>query len=153
MKEKPKKNIFAAFYIQPHKFKGLDYNFSKIFEITAPPPPPHKNKGSSCSLLSANIKHNDNPFIGTVIKMYLLVAMTYLLKLKDIPNPKQLPVEERLCVFCTENKMENEFRIIMEYQKDNCISIHLFKQLNQISNFNDLNNNNKFSFLMSYNKI
>ena len=34
--------------------------------------------------------------------MYLLVAMTYLLKLKDIPNPKQLPVEERLCVFCTE---------------------------------------------------
>ena len=85
--------------------------------------------------------------------MYLLVAMTYLLKLKDIPNPKQLPVEERLCVFCTENKMENEIRIIMEYQKDNCISIHLFKQLNQISNFNDLNNNNKFSFLMSYNKI
>ena len=85
--------------------------------------------------------------------MYLLVAMTYLLKLKDIANPKQLPVEERLCVFCTENKMENEFRIIMEYQKGNCISIHLFKQLNQISNFNDLNNNNKFSFLMSYNKI
>ena len=85
--------------------------------------------------------------------MYLLVAMTYLLKLKDIPNLKQLLVEERLCVFCTENKMENEFRIIMEYQKDNCISIHLFKQLNQISNFNDLNNNNKFSFLMSYNKI
>ena len=85
--------------------------------------------------------------------MHLLVAMTYSLKLKDIPNPKQLPVEERLCVFCTENKTENEFRIIMEYQKDNCISIHLFKQLNQISNFNDLNNNNKFSFLMSYNKI
>ena len=85
--------------------------------------------------------------------MYLLVAMTYLLKLKDIPNPKQLPVEERLCVFCTENKMENEFHIIMEYQKDNYISIHLFKQVNQISNFNDLNNNNKFSFLMSYNKI
>ena len=53
--------------------------------------------------------------------------MTYLLKLKDIhvPNPKQLPVEERLCVFCTENKMENEFRIIMEYQKDNCISISI----------------------------
>ena len=49
--------------------------------------------------------------------------------------------------------MENEFRIIMEYQKDHCISIHLFKQLNQISNFNGLNNNNKFSFLMSYNKI
>ena len=102
MKEKSKKTIFAAFHIQPHKFKGLDYNFSKIVEINAPPPPPpHKNKGSSCSLLSANIKHNDNPLIGTVIKMYLLVAMTYLLKLKDIPNPKQLPVEERLCVFCT----------------------------------------------------
>ena len=51
--------------------------------------------------------------------MYLLVAMTCLLKLKDIPNPKQLPVEERLCAFCTENKMENEFRIIMEYQEAN----------------------------------
>ena len=37
MKEKSKKKIFAAFHIQPHKLKGLDYNFSKIFEITTPP--------------------------------------------------------------------------------------------------------------------
>ena len=32
--------------------------------------------------------------------MYLLVAMTYFMKLKDIPNPKQLPVEERLYGKC-----------------------------------------------------
>ena len=37
MKEKSKKNIFAAFHVQPHKFKGLDYNFSKICEIAAHP--------------------------------------------------------------------------------------------------------------------
>lgn len=65
-------------------------------------------------------------------------------------SPK-MPVENRLCNFCTSEEVEDEFHFVMVCTLYQNLRTALFEQLNDIHNFHDLNDSEKFILIMSAN--
>ena len=67
-------------------------------------------------------------------------------------KPNKTPVEERICTFCSSNKVEDEYHTIMECSFYADIRGPFLKILDDIiPYFNALNNEDKFIFIMSFN--
>ena len=68
-------------------------------------------------------------------------------------KPRKTPVSERICSFCNDNKIEDEYHVVMACSLYQTQCSSLFENLMYTTNFSEMNDSDKFNFIMSYNYI